>query len=193
MADVLLFHHAQGLTKGVRAFADELQAAGHTVHTPDLYDGRTFETLDEGVAHAGDIGFDALRERGVRVADDLPPELVYAGFSLGVMPAQQLAQTRPGARGALLFYSCLPITGEWAFGPWPAGVPVQIHGMDADPIFMDEGDVDAAREIVATADDAELFLYPGDQHYFADSSLPSYDADATALLTKRVLEFLDRV
>jgi dienelactone hydrolase len=193
MAEVLLFHHAQGLTQGIRAFADDLRAAGHTVHTPDLYDGRTFETLDEGVAHAGEIGFESLRERGLRVADDLPSELVYAGFSLGVMPAQQLAQTRPGARGALLFYSCLPITGEWAIGPWPDGVPVQIHGMDADPIFIDEGDVDAAREIVATADDAELFLYPGDRHYFADSSLPSYDAEATALLTKRVLEFLDRV
>ena len=127
------------------------------------------------------------------MADGLPAELVYAGMSLGEMVAQKLAQTRPGARGALLFYSCIPISGEWAFGPWPDGVPVQIHGMDADPIFVGEGDIDAAREIVAAADDAELFLYPGDQHYFADSSLPSYDAEATALLTRRVLEFLARV
>ena len=109
------------------------------------------------------------------------------------MAAQKLAQTRPCARGALLFYSCIPITGDWAFGPWPDGVPVQIHGMDADPIFAVEGDLDAAREIVATVDDAELFLYPGDQHYFADSSLPSYDAEAAALLTRRVLDFLGRV
>jgi dienelactone hydrolase len=193
MAEVLLFHHAQGLTRGVGAFADELRAAGHTVHTPDLYDGHTFDTLDEGLAYAKEIGFDDVLERGVRVADELPPELVYAGFSLGEMAAQKLAQTRPGARGALLFYSCIPISGEWAFGPWPDGVPVQIHGMDADPIFVGEGDIDAAREIVAKVDDAELFLYPGDQHYFADSSLPSYDADATALLTQRVLQFLDRV
>jgi dienelactone hydrolase len=113
---------------------------------------------------------------------------VYAGFSLGVVPAQKLAQTRPGARGALLFYSCVP-TSE--FGPsWPAGVPVQIHGMDADPLFVGEGDIDAARELVDSTEDAELFLYPGDQHYFADSSLPSYDAEATALLTRRVLDFL---
>ena len=124
-----------------------------------------------------------LLERGERVADDLPTELVYAGFSFGEMAAQKLAQTRPGARGALLFYSCIPISGEWAFGPWPDGVPVQIHGMDDDPIFVGEGDIEAAREIVAKVKDAELFLYPGDQHYFADSSLPSYDADATALLT----------
>lgn len=193
MTEVLLFHHAQGLTRGVHAFADALRAAGHTVHLPDLFDGLTFDSIDAGVAHAQEIGFENVLERAVRTADDLPNELVYAGMSLGEMAAQKLAQTRPGARGALLFYSAIPITGEWAFGPWPDGVPVQIHGMDNDPIFVGEGDIDAAREIVAAAEDGELFLYPGDQHYFADSSLPSYDAEATALLTKRVLEFLDRV
>ncbi|HKP26920.1 MAG TPA: dienelactone hydrolase family protein [Dongiaceae bacterium] len=193
MAEVLLFHHAQGLTPGVRAFADSLRGAGHTVHTPDLFDGRTFGSIDEGLAYIGEIGFDEMRERGVQVADALPAALVYAGMSFGVLPAQKLAQTRPGACGALLFYSCLPISGEWAFGPWPDGVPVQIHGMDNDPFFVGEGDIHAAREIVEKAEDAELFLYPGDQHYFADSSLPSYDATAAALLTRRVLEFLDRV
>jgi len=193
MAEVLLFHHAQGLTPGITAFADELRAAGHTVHTPDLFDGKTFGSIDEGMAHIKSVGFDALRARGVGMADDYPNELVYGGFSFGESIAQELAQTRPGASGALLFYSCIPISGEWAFGPWPDGVPVQIHGADADPYFVGEGDVDAAREIVEKVEDAELFLYPGDQHYFADSSLPSYDADATALLTKRVLEFLARV
>ena len=193
MAEVLLFHHAQGLTPGVRVFADTLRAAGHTVHMPDLFDGRTFGSIDEGMAFIQATGFDALRARGVRTADSLPAELVYAGFSFGEAVAQELAQTRAGARGALLFYSCIPISGEWAFGPWPDGVPVQIHGADADPYFVGEGDIEAAREIVETAADAELFLYPGDQHYFADSSLPSYDADATALLTRRVLAFLDRV
>ena len=193
MAEVLLFHHAQGLTPGVHAFADDLRAAGHTVHTPDLFDGQTFDSIEEGMAHIQGIGMDEMTERGVRQADDLPAELVYAGFSFGEMVAQKLAQTRPGARGALLFYSAIPISGDWAFGPWPKGVPVQIHGMDNDPIFVGEGDIDAAREIVDKVDDAELFLYPGDQHYFADSSLPSYDAKATALLTTRVLEFLERV
>ncbi|MGL4967737.1 MAG: dienelactone hydrolase family protein [Inquilinus sp.] len=182
-----------GLTPGLRAFADELRAAGHTVHAPDLFDGRTFGSIDEGMTPIRQVGFDELRECGVRVADDLSPGLVYASFSFGVLPAQKLAQTRPGARGALLFYRCLPISGDWAIGPWPDGVPVQIHGMDADPIFVGEGDIDAAREIVAKAGDAELFLYPGDQHYFADSSLPSYDAEATALLTRRVLAFPDRI
>jgi len=193
MAEVLLFHHAQGLTPGIHAFADELRAAGHTVHTPDLFEGRTFGSIEEGMAHIKSIGFDEARARGVKTADDYPSELVYAGMSFGEAIAQELAQTRPGARGALLFYSCIPVSGEWAFGPWPDGVPVQIHGMDADPIFVGEGDVDAAREIVEKVEDAELFLYPGDQHYFADSSLPSYDPDATALLTGRVLDFLARV
>jgi dienelactone hydrolase len=193
MAEVLLFHHAQGLTPGVQAFADELRAAGHTVHSPDLFDGRTFGSIEEGMAYIKGNGMDEMVEKGERTADDLSNELVYAGFSFGEMIAQKLAQTRPGAHGALLFYSCIPISGEWAFGPWPDGVPVQIHGMDNDPIFVGEGDVEAAREIVEKVGDAELFLYPGDQHYFADSSLPSYDRDATELLTQRVLEFLGRV
>jgi dienelactone hydrolase len=189
MAEVLLFHHAQGQTPGFHAFADELRRSGHDVHTPDLYDGRTFDTLDEGISYAQEVGFTDILERGVRSADALPSELVYAGFSLGVMPAQKLAQTRAGAQGALLFYSCIPVS---EFGSsWPADVPVQIHGMDADPIFVDEGDIDAAREIVESAENAELFLYPGDQHYFADSSLPSYDESATKLLIQRVLAFLD--
>jgi len=188
MAEVVLFHHAQGLTPGVVAFADKLRHAGHIVHTPDLFDGRTFADLDQGMAFVMELGFGEVMERGERAVEGLAAELVYAGFSLGVVPAQKLAQTRPGARGALLCYACVPVS---EFGPaWPAGVPVQVHGMDADPIFIGEGDIDAARALVAEAEKAELFLYPGDQHYFADSSLPSYDAAATSLLTKRVLEFL---
>ena len=189
MAEVLLFHHALGQTPGFLAFADDLRAAGHTVHTPDLFDGRRFDSIEAGMAYAEAIGFPGgVIERGERAAEALPAALVYAGFSLGVVPAQKLAQTRAGARGALLFYSCVPTS---AFGtPWPAGVPVQIHGMDADPFFVGEGDIDAARELVESTHDAELFLYPGDQHYFADSSLPSFDPGAAALLMKRVLDFL---
>jgi len=187
MAEVLLFHHIQGLTPGVVAFADELRAAGHTVHTPDLFEGRTFDSIEAGQAYLGEVGFQNVGERALREAEGLPPELVYAGFSLGVMPAQQLAQTRAGARGALLFHACAP-TKE--FGTWPAGLPAQIHGMDADPFFADEGDIDAARALVEEADRVELFVYPGDQHLFADSSLASYDREAAALLTSRALAFL---
>jgi dienelactone hydrolase len=192
MAEVIVFHHAQGLTPGIVAFADELRSAGHTVHTPDLFEGRTFATVDEGVDHAREIGFGELSERGVRAAEALPAELVYAGFSLGAVPAQKLAQTRAGARGALLLHGCIPVS---EFGSaWPDQVPVQVHAMDNDPFFVgeddEEGDIDAARALVAEARNAQLFLYPGDQHLFADSSLPSYDADAAALLTKRVVDFL---
>ena len=188
MAEVVVFHHAQGLTPGVHAFAGELRRAGHAVHTPDLFDGRTFATIEEGMAYAEYIGFPgAVIERGAQAVEGLPAGLVYAGFSLGVLPAQKLAQTRPGARGALLFFACIPVS---VFGSWPAGVPVQVHGMDADPIFAGEGDIDAARELVDQVEDAALFLYPGDQHYFADSTLPSYDPDAAALLLQRVLGFL---
>lgn len=193
MARVLLFHHTQGLTPGITAFADRLRAAGHTVHTPDLFGGRTFTSVEEGIAftrspEAPDV--DAMVD-GVAAA--LPDELVYAGISFGVMSAQRLAQTRPGAAGALLFEACLPISGEWSFGPWPDAVPVQIHGKDADPFFAGEGDIDAARQIVSVAPDAELFTYPGDQHLFMDSSLPSYDAEATDRATERAVAFLDRV
>jgi dienelactone hydrolase len=188
MAEVLLYHHAQGQTAGFLGFADELRRAGHIVYTPDLYDGRVHATLDEGVAYADQIGTSEIIARGVRAADGLPAELVYAGFSLGVLPAQRLAQTRPGARGALLFHACIPVA---KFSDvWPAELPVQIHGMEADPFFAGEGDIDAARALVESARHADLFLYPGDQHLFADASLPSYDADAAALLMRRVLDFL---
>jgi dienelactone hydrolase len=195
MAEVVLFHHVRGLTDGVLAFADELRAGGHTVHTPDLFDGERPPTIDDGIALVQRIGDETLSERADRAVADLPASLVYAGFSFGEATAQRLAQTRPGARGALLYESCIPITGEWAFGPWPAGVPVQIHGMDKDPFFALEGDIDAARELVATVGPelAELFIYPGDRHLFTDSSLPSYDADATALVLRRSRDLLDRV
>jgi dienelactone hydrolase len=192
MAEILLFHHVQGLTPGVHVFADRLREAGHTVHVPDLFDGRRFDTIDDGIAFVRERGFDTVVSDGRRIAAELPSELVYAGFSLGVMPAQFLAQTRPGAVGALLLHGCVPPS---EFGSdWPAGVPVQIHGMDGDPSFAGEGDLDAAQALVAAhPDEAELFVYPGDGHLFADPSLPDYDEEAAALLTTRVLEFLDRV
>jgi dienelactone hydrolase len=189
MTEVVLYHHVQGLTEGVLSFADELRQAGHIVHTPDLFDGRTFATIEEGIAFAREAGFGELAERGVAAAKEISPDVVYAGFSFGVMVAQQLAQTRPGARGALLMYSCLPIS---EFGdPWPTSVPVQVHGKEADPFFAE--DLEAAQALVASTDQAELFLYPGEEHLFADSSLPAYDPAAAALLTKRVLEFLDTI
>jgi dienelactone hydrolase len=195
MAEIVLFHHIQGLTDGVHAFADQLRAGGHTVHTPDLFDGERPATLEEGAALTKRIGGTVLDERADRIVADLPKQLVYAGFSWGAAAAQRLAQTRAGARGALLYEACLPVTGEWAVGPWPDGLPVQIHGMDKDPFFALEGDIDSARELVGIIgpERGELFVYAGDAHLFTDSSLPSSDADATALVVRRSREFLDRL
>lgn len=188
MAQVLLFHHAQGLTPGVVALADRWRAAGHTVHTPDLYEGRTFDDLDEGVDHARSTGFGTIVARGVAAADGLPGGLVLAGISLGAMPAHELAQ-RPGARGLLMLESCVAEQD----GSWPEGLSAQVHGMDGDPSFALEGDLDVARALVAAHDTVELFTYPGDRHLFLDASLPSYDPAASALVTERVLAFLDLV
>jgi dienelactone hydrolase len=187
MAEILLFHHAQGLTAGCRSFADELRAAGHVVHAPDLYDGNTFTELADGVSYAEQVGFDTIIERGRLAADSLPNSIVYVGFSLGVMPAQMLAQTRPGAKGAVLLHAAIPIS-EFG-GRWPDGVPLQIHTMDAD----EWGDADVARELAEAIESAEVFLYPGDRHLFADNSLPDYDERASTMLKQRVLSFLDTI
>jgi dienelactone hydrolase len=190
VANVLMFHHVLGLTPGMDAFADVLREAGHTVTVPDLFDGRTFLELADGMAYAEEVGFQELEDAGVRIAGRFPPAMVYIGFSLGVLPAQRLAQTRPGARGAVLVSSCVPL-GVFA-DSWPAGVPVQIHGMDKDPIFVDEGDLAAAENLMDTTAEAELFLYPGSSHLFADISLDDYDETAAPALTARVLELLAR-
>jgi dienelactone hydrolase len=188
MTEVVLYHHVQGLTDGVRSFADDLRQAGHTVHTPDLFEEQTFDTIEDGMAFARETGFGALAERGVAAAEGIRDDAVYAGFSFGVSVAQQLAQTRPGAGGALLMYSCFPVS---EFGTaWPDGVPVQVHGKEGDPFFAE--DLEAAQALVDSTDQAELFLYPGEEHLFADSSLPAYDAAAAALLMERVLAFLEK-
>jgi dienelactone hydrolase len=183
MAEVLLFHHAQGLTDGVQAFADDLRAAGHQVTVPDLYDGRVFATLEDGVAHAEEVGFDTIIERGVTAAEDLSNDLVYAGFSLGVMPAQRLAQQRPGARAAILYHAAVPLG---TFGDrWPEDVPLQLHIMVDDPF----DDLPVMEGLVARAG-GQLFTYPGDAHLFTDRSLDEHDPDAARLVLARTLDLL---
>jgi dienelactone hydrolase len=190
MAEVLLFHHAQGLTPGVASFAGELRTAGHVVHAPDLYEGKTFTELSEGIGYAQQVGFSTILDRGRAAAEDLPNELVYAGFSLGVMPAQMLAQTRPGAKGALLVSAAVP--PEEFGSPWPEGLPLQVHMMEDDPIVRDEGDLDVARKLAEESDGAELFIYPGERHLFIDDSLPDFDEGAATLVKQRVLSFLEK-
>ncbi len=189
MAELLLFHHVQGQTPGFMAFAADLRRAGHTVHTPGLFGGRVFDSLDEGLKFVEETGFQEILDRGDRAAAGLPGAIVYAGFSLGAACAQRLAQTRPGARGALLFHSCLPV--EEFGSAWPASVPVQIHAMKDDPFFAE--DSISADDLVHAARDGQLFLYPGSGHLFADSGSPDHDAKAAAQLRDRVLHFLARV
>lgn len=191
MADIVLFHHVQGLTPGVAAFADRLRAAGHSVSVPPLLDGRLFASIPEGLAYLQQLGFAAVIARGAAAVEALPERLVYIGMSMGVLPAQALAQTRRGAQGAVLLHGAVPVS---EFGAaWPAQVPVQIHAMDADPEFVASGDIDSARTIVEQAEDGELFLYPGGTHLFTDHTLPDYDPAAAALVTTRVLAFLERL
>lgn len=192
MAEIVLFHHVQGLTEGVRGFADGLRERGHTVHTPDLFDGALLETIEAGLAFSRELG-DELDRRVDAALAGLPAGLVYGGFSMGESIAQRLTQIRPGARGALLYESCIPLTGEWSFGPWPDGVPVQIHGAEGDE-FFDE-DLPAARELVEIVGPelAELFLYPSSSHLFTDSSLPGHDPASTRLVLERSAAFLDRL
>lgn len=190
MATVLLFHHAQGQTPGFLAFAEELREAGHTVHAPDLYGGgETFGTVDDGVAHARQVGFGEIVRRGAAAAEGLPEDIVVAGFSLGVMPAQSLAQTRSGARGALLYHGALP-PSEFG-GAWPEGVPVQMHFMEQDPWAGE--DLPVAEALAAEVEDAELFVYSGSGHLFADPTSEDYDERSAQLLKERTLAFLDRV
>jgi dienelactone hydrolase len=182
VAEVVVFHHSLGLTGPVRLFAGELHAAGHTVHTPDLYDGRVFEKYEDGMAHSEELGGPmAIVDRARAAVDSLPSGVVYVGFSLGVLPAQSLAQTRPGASGAVLCYSALPL-GQWGDNwpsTWPDGVRLQLHILDGDE------DYEIAQGLAATVPGSELFVYPGTEHYFAE-----HDEQAAALLRERVLEFL---
>lgn len=186
MAHVLLFHHVQGLTAGLEAFAERLREGGHDVTLPDLFAGHTFGTIEEGMAFRDQIGHDRLLERAAAHVEELPTGLVYGGFSMGIVPAMSFIQRRPGALGALFYSGIVPLG---YFGDeWPTKVPLQIHLMRGDP-FEDESD---ARELAAAAG-GELFMYDAPGHLFMDSSSDAYDAAATEEVLRRSLELLATV
>lgn len=193
MAELVLFHHVQGLTDGVRALADDLRGGGHVVHTPDLFEERVFGSIEDGFAYLEALGDGVIEERVAQAVEGLPERLVFAGVSFGAMSAMRLAVTRPGAVGLVLLELALPVVGEWAFGPFPDGVRVQVHGAECDEFFQE--DLPFAEEMLTVLgpERAELYLYPGDRHLFTDRSLPSSDPAATGLVVERVLAFLDRV
>ena len=192
MAEVLLIHHVQGLTEGVTAFADDLRAGGHTVLTPDLFDGQTFGSIEDGFAYTKSLDEGTIGQRVAAAVEGLPSDLVYAGVSYGVPPALELTVKRAGAKGLVMIESAMPIEGEWAVGPFPDGVPLQIHGGEGDEYFQeDKPFADQAVELLGER--AELFVYPAQRHLFTDRSLPAYDAESAALVTQRILAFLDRL
>ena len=195
MAEVVLFHSALGLRPGVTAAADRLRAAGHNVHTPDYYDGEVFDDLDEGLRKRDELGYAEIAQRARDAVARLPAELVFAGFSLGAMPAELLAATTPGTRGAVLMHAAIPVKGFGGFGVerWPAGVPVQAHYAAEDP-WVEAGEVAALGDAVRGAGAAfEEHAYPGSGHLFADPDLPGYDRASSEAMWRRVLDFLDRV
>ncbi len=185
MIDVLLFHHALGLTDGVVAFADELRAVGHHVTTPDLYGGERFESVADGVHHAEALGFNTILELGVASAADMPDPFAVVGFSLGVLPAQKLAQTNANVRAAVLCHSAIPID-VFADG-WPSGVGLQIHLGEDDELVVE--DLEAARQLAAEAP-GELFLYPGPGHLIADSTSDDYQPECAAQILARTSSLL---
>jgi dienelactone hydrolase len=182
MATFVLFHHVHGLTGGMQDIANRLRTAGHIVHAPELFDGQIFDTIDAGLAYVQQIGVDAFIARGVQSAQDLVNGAIVAGFSLGALPAQYVAQTHGGVRGAVLMHACVPAA---EFGEWPIDLPVQIHAMADDPYFVGDGDREAAQALVASALHGVLYEYPGNRHLFTDNSLTDYDALTTEFVVQR--------
>jgi dienelactone hydrolase len=192
MVDIVVFHSVLGPRAGVTDAADRLRAAGHTVHTPDLYRGEArFDTYDPAMAYQDSIGFQELLRRAADDVAHLPSRLVYMGFSAGGVPAEWLAATRPGALACVLLHAALPLR-VLELSTWPAPVPVQVHFMRDDP-FRDQAEIDGmAVDVRAAGAGFELFEYPGAGHLFTDPSLPTeYDSAATETLWSRVLALLD--
>lgn len=189
MAEILLFHHALGLTTGVGAFGNALAAGGHDVITPDLFAGATFETVEAGVAHAEMIGFEQIAALGADAAEACGEHIAVIGFSLGVLPAQKLAQQRPGVDAAVLCHSALPL-GFFA-DTWPAEVALQIHAGERDPFVVE--DRDAIDQLLGAAATSDMHWYDTEAHLFADVTSPDFDPALAGQTVTRTLEFLARL
>jgi len=183
MASIILFHSALGLTTGTKKFAHTLARDGHTVLTPDLFDGETFTTVEDGVRKRDALGLPELMQRAARSVEGVPAASIYAGFSMGAAAAQFLAATRPGARGAGLMHAVRP-RAAMGMSRWP-DVPVQIHASLEDP-WVDT----AVLAAFAGASSAQVFRYPGRAHLFVDESSFDYAAEHAKMLTERVRAFV---
>jgi dienelactone hydrolase len=194
MADIVLFHSVLGPRLGVTDAADRLRAAGHTVHTPDLYRGEArFDEYDPAIAYEHGIGYQEMLRRAAADVEPLPSSLVYMGFSSGGAPAEWLAVTRPGARACILLHAALPLQ-VMGLETWPATVAAQVHFMRDDP-YRDQAEIDGmAADVRAAGAPFELFEYDGAGHLFTDPSLPTeYDRAAAETLWGRVLTLLEEL
>jgi len=197
MAEVVMFHSVLGLRPGMLDAAERLRAAGHTVHTPDLFEGEVFDNIDDGMREEETLGFREIARRTEEAVAGLPEGLVYAGFSMGVAHAERLTASRPGALGAVLMHGAVPVealTEYFGVERWPEGVPVQVHYATDDPW------VEAEQEVVPLGDSVrgagaefEVYVYPGSGHLFADPDLSEYDRASSEAMWERVISFLDRI
>lgn len=188
MATIVLFHHVLGLTSGFEALADALRAGGHEVETPDMFDGRAFGSIEEGIGFVAEEGEEALGARGLAALPEPGGVLVVGGTSFGAAVAATAVAQRPDIAGMLSYEAF--VDPHWV-GGWSREVPVEVHGMTEDPYFAE--DLELARPWIEAHPGSELHLYPGSAHLFTDSSTPGYAADATALVIERSLEFLARL
>ncbi|WP_406197681.1 dienelactone hydrolase family protein [Kitasatospora sp. NBC_01560] len=188
MAQILLLHSVYGLRPAVHAAADRLRTAGHTVHTPDLFEGRTFDDVEEGMAYKEELGSDELLRRAVGAAAPLLGSggaLVYAGLSLGGSLAQNLALADEKALGLLLLHGTSDIREDAA-----TSIPVQLHIAEPDP-FEPEDWLNAWYLGMRKAGaDVEVHRYRGAGHVFTDPDLPDYDAEAAEQAWAVALDFL---
>lgn len=186
--NIMLFHSTYGLRPAVHAAADRLRAAGHEVWTPDLFEGRTFDTVEEGMAFQEGLGKDELLKRAILAAAPYSERgLVYAGFSLGAATAQTLALGDDKARGLLLLHG----TSDIAESASVDGLPVQLHVAEPDPFESDDWLSAWYLRMGRAGADVEIYRYAGAGHLFTDPDLDDYDAEAAAATWRTATGFLE--
>lgn len=185
--NIMLFHSTCGLRPAVHASAERLRAAGHEVRVPDLFEGHTFETVEEGMAFKEQLGKDELLKRAVLAAAPYSDQgLVYAGFSFGASVAQTLALGDAKARGLLLLHG----TSDIAENASVDELPVQLHVADPDPFESHDWLTSWYLQMQRTGADVEVYRYPGAGHLFTDPDLPDFDQAAAELAWKVAIGFL---
>ncbi|MEU2679727.1 dienelactone hydrolase family protein [Streptomyces sp. NPDC007107] len=185
--NIMLFHSTYGLRPAVHASAERLRAAGHEVRVPDLFEGHTFETVEEGMAFKEQVGKDELLKRAVLAAAPYSDQgLVYAGFSFGASVAQTLALGDAKARGLLLLHG----TSDIAENASVDELPVQLHVADPDAFESPDWLNSWYLQMQRTGADVEIYRYPGAGHLYTDPELPDFDQDAAELTWKVALGFL---